>query len=397
MISNMTEEKKKTPYEILEESPMLYLSSGSKELFHSNFLYWLGIRYRDTFQKMMSNFCDIKEEWPDGWRVRREHNHLDLCITYDRPKTSRKKNSGTDEYVFVIVENKVKSVPDITQLKRYEDLYDENRKKGCMYVLLSLMKDFHGKDILEDEKKWQICNYEDLAGEIRNKFVEEFPVSNEHIQYVKDYCVYIENLSKLAEEWIIEDSKPFLTPVDEFGELRLNDIYQKIRYAQIAAKLAKRLADENISEKIVLGMSNFDVIVKNRKDSEKILDLYGCHNAIPFNNIFLSSGMAHSIGLVEAKVKLADNCCAVIQVQGDRYCRGIEQKGIVNKSHQLKPYMRDFIDFKDSDPGKVYSKECHYSDGFLYKAQKVSDGDNINDVLSRMMKDIVLIMRWNSF
>lgn len=393
----MTEEKKKTPSETLKESPMLYLSSGSKELFHSNFLYWLGIRYRDTFQKMMSKFCDINREWPDGWRVRREHNHLDLCITYDRPKTSRKKNSGTDEHVFVIVENKVKSVPDITQLKRYEDLYDENRKKGCTYVLLSLMKDFHGKDILKDEKKWQIRNYEDLAEEIRNMFVKEFPVSNEHIQYVKDYCVYIENLSKLAEEWIIDDSKSFLTPVDEFGELRLNDIYQKIRYAQIAAKLARRLADENISEKIVLGMSNFDVIVKKRKDSEKILGLYGCHNADPFNIIFLSSGMAHSIGFVEAKVKVADDCCAVIQVQGDRYCRGIEKNGIVNNSNQLASYMQYYIEFNDSNHDKVYSKECHYSDGFLYKAQKVSDGDTINVVLSRMINDINSILKWQFF
>ena len=391
----MTEEKTKTPYERLEESPMVYLSSGSKELFHSNFLYWLGIRYRDTFQEMMSKFCGINGEWPDGWRVRREHNHLDLCITYDRQKTSGKKNSGTDEHVFVIVENKVKSVPDITQLKRYEDLYDENRKKGCTYVLLSLMKDFHGKDILKNEKKWQIRNYEDLAGEIRKKFVVEVPVSNEHIQYVKDYCVYIENLSKLAEEWIIDDSKPFLTPVDEFGELRLNDIYQKIRYAQIAAKLAEGLAANHISGKnIVLGMSNFDVIVEKRKDSKKILDLYGCPDAKPFNNIFISSGMAHSIGLVEAKVKLSGDCCAVIQVQGDRYCRGIEQKGIVNKSKQLEQRMKDYIDFKDSNPEKVYSKECHYSDGFLYKAQKVSENDSIKSILSNMINDIVLILKW---
>ena len=31
-----------TIYNQLKESPLLYLSGGSKELFHSNFLYWLG-------------------------------------------------------------------------------------------------------------------------------------------------------------------------------------------------------------------------------------------------------------------------------------------------------------------------------------------------------------------
>lgn len=44
-------------------SPMLYLSGGSKELFHSNFLYWLGVNYRDSFQELMTKMCYINAPW----------------------------------------------------------------------------------------------------------------------------------------------------------------------------------------------------------------------------------------------------------------------------------------------------------------------------------------------
>ncbi len=43
----------------LKASPVLYLSGGSKELFHSNFLYWLGLNYRDAFQELMTKMCGI--------------------------------------------------------------------------------------------------------------------------------------------------------------------------------------------------------------------------------------------------------------------------------------------------------------------------------------------------
>ena len=380
----------------LQESPMLYFSSGSKELFHSNFLYWLGITYRESFQSMMSEFLNITKDWPEGWTVRREHNHLDLCVTYI-PKTLRRKNSGTGEHVFIIVENKVKSVPDITQLKRYEDLY-VNKKEDCTYVLLSLMKEFHGKDILErgDEIKWQIHNYEELADHIEETFINKFPVRDEHKQYVSDYCKYIRNLSKMAEGWSIGESDFFLSTKDKLNELRLVDIYEKIRYAQVAVLLMEKLntlSKNNI--KIVLGMSNFDVILGKRKDSEKILSLYGCKDVSPFDHIFISSGMAHSIGLFEAKIKISKDCCAVIQVQGDRYCHGIEKKGIVGKSKQLKQNNTElwsFINFNDNADSKL----CHYSDGFLYMAQKVSEKDTVADIISSVIKDINTILKWQT-
>lgn len=93
----------------LASSPMLYMSSGSKELFHRNFLYWLGTNYRDKFQILMTRLLSIASQWPDEWILHREFLHLDLCVTYKKEK--EKKNSkgkkSTEECVFIIIENKV--------------------------------------------------------------------------------------------------------------------------------------------------------------------------------------------------------------------------------------------------------------------------------------------------
>lgn len=81
----------------MEESPMLYMSGGSKELFHSNFLYWLGRNYRDVFQKLMTKMCSINAQWPENWIVRREYLHLDLCVTYGKETEKMRKGKPVSE------------------------------------------------------------------------------------------------------------------------------------------------------------------------------------------------------------------------------------------------------------------------------------------------------------
>jgi len=139
-----------TTIESLKASPMLYLSGDSKELFHSNFLFWLGVNYRDSFQELMNKLCNINSTWPENWVVRREHKHLDLCITYKKETGKiRKDNPVVEECAFIVIENKVKSLPDLIQLRRYEEIY-ENHDNGCSYVVLSLVKEFPGLKFLKE-------------------------------------------------------------------------------------------------------------------------------------------------------------------------------------------------------------------------------------------------------
>lgn len=368
----------------LKASPMLYLSGGSKELFHSNFLYWLGVNYRGAFQELMTKMCHINASWPEGWMIRREHKHLDLCVTYK-------------ECAFIIIENKVKSLPDLMQLHRYEQVY-ANHNRGCTYVVLSLVKDFPGQKYLNDNTCWQLHHYDELAQMIRDCFPDSV-ICQEHKPYIRDYCQYISSLSALAEGWKVDEHGAFLSQCDNLHELRLNDIYEKVRYAQIATLLAERLktciVNDSDEESVILGMSNTDVILRRgREDADEILSFYGCPEAKSFQQVFISSGMSHGVGLVEAKVKIADDCCLVIQVQGNHYCHAVESIDIANK--ELSEPQMLFLDFKQggliNHNSNADSKICHYKSGFIYKWQKILAIHTISDIVDAMSTEIIEIL-----
>lgn len=383
----------------LMESPMLYLSGGSKELFHSNFLYWLGVNYRDAFQQTMTRLLNINATWPEGWEVKCEYKHLDLCVTYLKD-TGKMRNgeSVKKECAFIILENKVKSLPERMQLKRYEKVFEGNNQ-GCSYAVLSLVKNFPGSKYLDENTCWQLHHYDELADVISKYCTAD--IRKEHHIYISDYCAYVRELSKLAEGWKVEEDDTFLAQEEGLAELRLNDIYEKVRYAQIAAILANRL--ENVvkpndeEESIVLGMSDFDVILKRRIDADEILCYYGYPEAAPYSQVFINSGMSHAIGFIEAKVKVSNDCCLVLQIQGNRYCHGIEKQNIVHNSTSLSEWLRNFIEFKfgglPDHKSKPDSTQCHYKGGFLYKSQKIDTNVKVRSIVDAMKNDLEIILK----
>ena len=380
---------------------MLYLSGGSKELFHSNFLYWLGVNYQDSFQELMTKMCCINAPWPEDWMIRREYRHLDLCVTYKKETgKTRKGKPISEDCVFIVVENKVKSLPDLMQLRRYEQVYD-GHDSGCTYVVLSLVKVFPGQKYLNENTCWLIHHYDELAQMIRDCCPDSI-ISLEHRPYIRDYCQYVSNLSMMAEEWRIDEQEPFLSQRNDLRELRLNDIYEKVRYAQIAALLAERLKPvlDNTSseeERVVLGMSNTDVILRRgREDADEILAFYGCPEAKPFQQVFINSGMSHTIGLVEAKVKIGEDCCLVIQVQGNHYCHAMERENIFENTGKLSMLQILFMNFglgglKDRS-AEADSEICHYKNDFVYRCQKILPSHTIADIIDAMVTDIVQIL-----
>ena len=380
----------------LKASPMLFLSSGSKELFHSNFLYWLGVNYRDAFQELMNKMCQIKDPWPEDWTIRREHKHLDLCVTYKK-ETGKTRNGKpiSEECAFIIIENKVKSLPDLMQLRRYKQVYD-GHDSGCTYAVLSLLKDFPGQKYLNEIKCWQIHHFDELAKLLEECFGDD-KISQEHKPYLRDYCNFISSLSDLAEGWKIDMAATFLSRLDDLYELRLNDVYEKVRYAQIASILAEKLKTVLIrdtdEDRIVLGMTNIDVILRRRDDADEILSFYGCPEAEPFGHVFIGSGMSHGVGLVEAKVKIAEDCCFVIQVQGNHYCHCIECEDITQK--KLSKAQNRFLDFKTgglkNGSAKSSSSTCRYQTGFLYKWQKIQPSNSVEDIVEAIYNDIIEI------
>ena len=379
---------------------MLYLSGGSKELFHSNFLYWLGVNYRDSFQELMTKMCYINAPWPEGWTIRREYRHMDLCITYE--KDTGKMRSGkpvVEECAFIIVENKVKSLPDLIQLRRYEQVF-AGKGNGCSYVVLSLTKEFPGSKYLKENTCWQFHHYDELA-QLMEECVQDSTIKEEHRLYIRDYCHYASSLSALAEGWKIREQTSFLSQRSDLRELRLNDIYEKLHYAQIATLLAEklkaRIVNDSDEERVILGMSNTDVILRRgREDADEILSFYGCPEAKPFGQVFISSGMSHGVGLVEAKVKISEDCCLVIQVQGNHYCHAIERENIFEKTGKLSMLQLMFMNFGfgglKERLAEADSEICHYKTGFVYRWQKVLPSHTVANIIDAISTDIMEIM-----
>ena len=86
--------------EYLKTSPMFNLSLSSKELFHSNFLYWLSTidKNKSIFKGLVTSLGADISGWNDNtWEVKREFKNLDVCVIDKEGK------------ILLVVENKVKA------------------------------------------------------------------------------------------------------------------------------------------------------------------------------------------------------------------------------------------------------------------------------------------------
>lgn len=217
----------------LADNPVFQLSMSSKELFHSNFLYWLAI-CEDTkivFQKLLSDCFGMMgmEYNPETMVVAREERHFDFSI--------RDKKEG---YVLVL-ENKFKSIPDLEQLRRYEG----KAGKKARFVLLSLVKDFRGCEDLERDGKWKVVPYDEYALCLQAA-AETMPDGfNKHL--IEKYSAYVLNFSKLMNESLERLKKSDCwkeTKKDCFEPLRCNDLWQKIVLNDCISRLTTMFAND---------------------------------------------------------------------------------------------------------------------------------------------------------
>jgi hypothetical protein len=108
-------------------SPMFHLSLSSKELFHSNFISWLFLNYREECSKIMRTFIDDNEGSYSIKNVKREEKNRDLIIYFENELGFKKK---------LTIENKLKSLPNLKQLEEYS----LDKTESDYFLLLSLTK-----------------------------------------------------------------------------------------------------------------------------------------------------------------------------------------------------------------------------------------------------------------
>ena len=348
--------------------PIFKLSLGSKELFHSNFLEFLWEYEHDhaCFVGMINELLkkDNKEIslFPSS-ELGREKEHFDLCLFHEEGEKGR--------IVYdLILENKVKSLPDKGQLDRYvEDI--KKKKKGNdpnpVFLLLSLAEDFPSRKEIKDDKNWTVVNYKNLQDAIAK---QKWPQTT-GFNYIGDYCEFIEKLHLLGEDILKNLEKEYLfQDVEAYKEERMHDLYIKLRCVLFLNLLKGELEkDPRIKGKIPVVFTEHNMIRKGKK-SGLFLNV----------NIFRGTGQA-AVFLHKGSGEEPDKGDIYeIVIQGDQYRHGINQFEDKEPEVRWKELTQGGLskEFLTSILGGSPSKgrgDCnHYGKNYVYKYRKMETG-----------------------
>lgn len=206
--------------ESLKSSPLFNLSLSSKELFHSNFLFWV---FEKNKIKVASYFTSKTGVKLGKLKVLyRENRNMDLTLVFE--------NST------IVLENKVKSIPDEKQLRRYQ-------KKIESHDFLYLLSVFKPKQFTG----FNFIGYDEIV-ELLSEISEEKINAEDKYEFelLNDYCQFINNFLKLTKEWEKIEYFDFHTKfkvdndVNNYSKLkkiRIHDLYHKIKYNQLCSLL----------------------------------------------------------------------------------------------------------------------------------------------------------------
>lgn len=176
------EEQSKKGIELIE-----FLSGGNHELFHSNLFAFIAKNSKNYFKaifKLQDLEPDLKFDAED---VYREKNNLDLSIFRDNK-------------FLLVIENKMKSLPDSNQLERYNNKIANQNKEGLEKERKILLTFLDARENSE-ETGWTTISYKELAQNMRS----ELHLLNNKPFYllplIYDYIEYIEKLYGRVEKW----------------------------------------------------------------------------------------------------------------------------------------------------------------------------------------------------
>ena len=308
-----------TAIDYLKTSPMFNLSLSSKELFHSNFLYWLSLINKEAFKKLIAGLLNIRLDelnlelnWGDNWEVAREYKSFDLCVkdiskdfVDSNPEDTNEENRQKPN-IYLVIENKVKSIPYKAQLKKYttkvKEYYGNKREEDfskVKYMLLTLPT--HFPDAPEETRSecqnstidnWKIVTYnryiEVLTG-LKNEFTSNLENENKcyATKIMEDYIEFVNNLLVLHNHWKEncyeklgflrkekEDNQmhgEYVKYITDAENLRIHDLYHKSKYARICTDIIAKFNEEivNIENKYDVGINVTDKDIFNHLEARR--------------------------------------------------------------------------------------------------------------------------------
>ena len=242
----------------LSQNALFNLSLTSKELFHSNFWAWLIRKYPNIFA-LVFGIDDIKE---NKLKINREKYHFDLSI-----KTNNK---------LIIIENKLKSLPNKSQLDKYSKISLPFDKKLILISYINPNPLFNasllGLELFDTDIEWECLNYKELCRRIKKCYEssKSSDFKNNDSVLIQEYISFLENLNELNSCVEIDDS-------DKIGDLwsLLKDSKIKEKLSEINfQKTFERLFTSKLTEKVLYGFKFTDNIDEIRIDCGKDLKIF---------------------------------------------------------------------------------------------------------------------------
>ena len=173
----------------LNDEAIYHWSLHSKELFHSNVLGWFCEKYPEAAFQFLQGWAPSRDT-TEHWVLREKHN-LDLVIQLP----------GLTP---VVIENKVFSPPDESQLDRYSDdnvkklEKDEKIEVGVLILLSLSPPNWDGLTYTSSNgKEWRYMSYRDLASALEEVAYE---VTGFDGDVLRRYLAFIKLLQELTDE-----------------------------------------------------------------------------------------------------------------------------------------------------------------------------------------------------
>lgn len=346
----------------LKKSPLFNLSLSSKELFHSNFIAWICEEYHSEFGKILTEYFKSEHDFfdTDIISVQRESRSLDLVIGFNSTK--------------IIIENKVKSIPNKEQLIKYREKSNSNN----LFVLLTMIKPHFKVNGLG----WSLLTYHDLA--LMIKKLQEEIVDEYHINLLKDYIQFISTLSKLLRTLELTEKDSFYdfysNEYNMFKEVRLHDLYIKSKYSQLAKKIRLNLESQINNKEILFGKEYLHSINRNK--------------------IFISTNFVNGKGVMNIDFSNEDDLIYGIMLDGFRYnlyiyAIGEKEKEKIDIANSLKDtnqwFTFDFLPESEVYP-KGKKKYNKYGKSMIYRSVKITPDLNLDNLIDRVYKDVVRML-----
>jgi hypothetical protein len=218
-----------------------YMSLGSKELFHSNFLGWFAASYP---AQAAAAFADLIGEGDPGKGpvVERERGDLDLILRLPGLRPA-------------VIENKVWSLPDDTQLERYATGQISKLKSDCASILLSLTPPlWDGPTRTLGGRTWTYVSYQELAERLRRAGAELEASADADERFAGELiCRYVRMVGHVQKAVAAaaggrpDDPAWLGVEVRQLAQsVRIDDGLSKLRAHQALAHLVKDLRDRGL-------------------------------------------------------------------------------------------------------------------------------------------------------